>query len=494
MTETLELEPGVSRQVHDFINGKTTQLEEILTGKSAARWSVPVTSANVHSIESLFLLAAERRIRVQFKPSAELNDRERAFLDDFLRHCVGEAIPVSTRMSGILRETGTFASDCCNAVLRSLWKTKPPAGSESTFATALLIGAYGGEHVGDAAILGGILIQLHEKFGTREANVFSHRPQHTARLAKGLSTPVKLLVHPYEMARVEQLMPSADALILAGGPLMDLPRVLVKHLGAVGAAGRHKKPVLALNIGVGPFKRDFSRWLARCIARRAVFVSVRTAQAAADPILNGIPVKIARDPAFEYLASRTRLSLLSDADREQVAALLNGVEGRVCIGINLRPIRHIWSTKGDRYSREAENRFYERFAEGLIRFASAKPVTYVFFPMNPIQLGSSDLAAAYRLHRLVGDKVDFRVWEADPDVDAVLHLLRQLDGAVTMRLHAGIFCLSQNLPVLGIDYYPGQGGKVEHMFNDEGRGLDVCRMDEMEPEWLVSNLAAKGGR
>lgn len=136
------------------------------------------------------------------------------------------------------------------------------------------------------------------------------------------------------------------------------------------------------------------------------------------------------------------------------------------------------------------DQFLQRFASGLQQFAaqSATPPTFIFFCMNPQEFGMSDLRIAYQLHRQLDDKIDFRVWQGDPDVDGVIHLLRQLDAAICMRFHACIFALTQQLPTIGLDYYPGQGGKVEQLFKDMDRSDEACRMDQMETEWLLDTL------
>ena len=110
--------------------------------------------------------------------------------------------------------------------------------------------------------------------------------------------------------------------------------------------------------------------------------------------------------------------------------------------------------------------------------------------MNPIQLGCSDLQSAWRLHKLVGSRADFRVWQADPGVAGLLFMLRGLDAAVTMRFHACIFALSQAVPTLGIDYYAHAGGKVEELFRDRGLSDDVARIDALQTAWLVNRLEA----
>ncbi|MDH3639760.1 MAG: polysaccharide pyruvyl transferase family protein, partial [Gammaproteobacteria bacterium] len=59
---------------------------------------------------------------------------------------------------------------------------------------------------------------------------------------------------------------------------------------------------------------------------------------------------------------------------------------------------------------------------------------------------------------------------------------------ISARFHACIFSLAQNMPTLGLDYYPGQGGKVEQLFYDIGLADDTCRMDSFQVDWLVTAL------
>ena len=44
--------------------------------------------------------------------------------------------------------------------------------------------------------------------------------------------------------------------------------------------------------------------------------------------------------------------------------------------------------------------------------------------------------------------------------------------------------------MLGIDYYPGAGGKVEQLFADAGEPGNACRMDAFTSEWLVERVEA----
>jgi polysaccharide pyruvyl transferase WcaK-like protein len=322
----------------------------------------------------------------------------------------------------------------------------------------------------------------------------SFRPAHSARLVKSLDVPVDVRVFDYEPADAEARLGSADALVFAGGPLMDLPELLVKHWNVALKARSLGLPFIMERIGVGPFARRPSRYVAKRIARLATSLSVRTSGAARQPELRGLDVSVKNDPAFTYLESRgsdlPALSMLRAGDRREVDSLLRGAENKFKVGINLRPMRHLWSPRGHTSSRRAETQCLERIAEALVLVGQKIPTRYVFFPMNPIQLGGSDLQSAWQLHKLLGRDTDFRVWQGNPEIDGLLFLLRRLDAAVTMRFHACIFALSQGLPTLGIDYYPHAGGKVEELFADCVLPGDVSRVDILETRWLADKLEA----
>lgn len=497
------LDRAMALEAHGTLAGGATGLSEIVGTPPAPRtvepveWLVPVTPDTVYHLEGLYRLAIQHGATLRFEPTPDLGERAAAFFDDFLTNHPDRPGSLGSRITQATRALGSVAHDVLAATLRTFGSTSAtpvPAPSAAPLKHVVLIGAYGGDHVGDAAILGGVLQGLHSARGTTEASVLSHRPDHTRRLSARLDTPVRLSVHRYETRAADRLLDEANALVLAGGPLMDLPRVLAKHLATVGSARRRGLPFLIDRIGVGPFSRRASRWAARRIARSAGHISVRTSGAAGDPVLEGLSVDVGADPAFDYLDTRKALTRLTDRDANSATALLEGTEGRLLIGLNLRPIRHRWSEQGKAYSRAVETRMLERLATALMEYAetSHRPVTFVFFPMNAIQFGGSDLTSAFRLHRLLRGKVDLRVWEADPDVDGVLYLLRRLDLTITMRFHACIFALSQGLPVVGIDYYPGQGGKVEELFHDRGLHHDVRRIDTLEADWLVERLTALG--
>jgi polysaccharide pyruvyl transferase WcaK-like protein len=313
-----------------------------------------------------------------------------------------------------------------------------------------------------------------------------------------LDTPVGVDVEISEQSRASELMGQVDGVVYAGGPLMDLPRQLVRHLYAVSCARRAGKPFVAEGIGAGPFLLWPSEWTARRIVRMAERISVRTTDDAKVRLVSDLSPEIGRDPAFDYLETRGHnLTRLADADRRWVEQLFEDIDGRLVIGLNLRPIRPVYTVgvpaaqRAER-TRLAESRFEHQLAEGMQRFSetSGKPPCFVFYPMNSIQFGECDLRSAYRVKRLLGSSVDFRIWQADPSLDGVIALLRRLDAAISMRFHATIFALSQGCPTIGIDYRVGKRDKVAALLGDFGQSENCGRVDEVTSDWLCERLGS----
>ncbi|MBK7284240.1 MAG: polysaccharide pyruvyl transferase family protein [Sphingomonadales bacterium] len=201
----------------------------------------------------------------------------------------------------------------------------------------MIIGVYGGDHIGDAAILGGAILDLHHRCGLRRATVMSARPEHTRRLVAGLSVPVEIEVERYRVQAVERRLKDAQALVLGGGPLFASPRILARHLASAEAARRRGIPFLIERIGVLALEDKLCVWAARRVAMMASRISVRSEGSARHRVMAGLNVEIAPDPAFDYLASRTDLDRLPAADAAAIDDLLAGTDGALTVGLNLRP-------------------------------------------------------------------------------------------------------------------------------------------------------------
>lgn len=368
--------------------------------------------------------------------------------------------------------------------------TQKDRALEQKNATALIIGAYGGEHVGDAAILGGVLLRLHKKYNICTVHVASTRPHRTQRWANELDVPVEITVIDHNNKKTKEVLQASDYLVFAGGPIMDLPVLLSKHLQVATAAYEHGIPFIIEGVGIGPFRLFLSKWTAGLLLKLAASISVRTSDSSKSTMMQGSTPDLGRDPAFDYLETRKELNKVSEREISSANTLLRDTEDRLLIGVNLRPLWYKYSALTKNELQQVENNFLQNFAEALTKFSEMcdNRVTYVFFPMNPDQYGFSDLLISYELKNKLPSHIDFRTWEIEPGIDAVLYLLRKLDIAITMRFHASIFALSQNIPTIGIDYMHGSKGKVGELFSDMGLNNQVIRIDQFSCEWLIKQL------
>ena len=359
---------------------------------------------------------------------------------------------------------------------------------KSKFNDVVCIGMYGGEHVGDAAILGGVLFRLNKKYGVKNAYVSSFRPDRTQRWIDSLELPVRVEV--ISNLHTEAHINNCDALVLAGGPVMDLPEILLRQISYVSRSQSLNIPFLIEGVGIGPFKNKISELLARILFRNAAIISVRTISDSKNDLVADLQTEILPDPAFDYIESRTESngSLLHQQGNSKIFSSLESKD-TLKIGLNLRPFwqKYVFSQQN---SLDLQNLFLLSLADALgsVFQTLHSPVRFYFFPMNSDQYGFSDLQIAYQLKRLLPLDFPLNIWETEPDVDELIQFIRKMDAVVAMRFHAAIFALSQNIPVLGIDYAFGRSGKVSKLFKENGHDKYICRVDTFHRDWMVNHL------
>lgn len=361
----------------------------------------------------------------------------------------------------------------------------PPTGRPRG---ALLIGAYGGEHVGDAAILGGVVQRLVQRLDIERAVVASTRPDRTAHWLSGLELPIPVEVAPAGPALRTRLR-ELGLLVWAGGPVMDLPELLASHLALAQAARAAGVPFVLEGVGIGPFRSSVSRALARALLASAFEVRVRTRAALASPLLPAGRALLGEDPAFDYLASRTQLDRVTPREQDAIDRAFAGAQGPVLV-LNLRPLWSKYVQGAD--AGAVETALLTALADALraLRLADGRRPRVVFLPLNADQYGFSDLDVAADLEARVGAAVDLRTCEHELGVDAAIAVLRRATAVVSMRFHGCIFALSQGLPTLGLDYSVGERGKVGELFADRGRTVDVVAIADAPASDLAARFAA----
>ena len=404
---------------------------------AAVRWLVPLSPESVYQFEAFFSKAQALHVEavITIVDGVELSRNDQLFAADFIRYHILEdkngCLGVAARRGyeALLGELDGCQTSRNDEIFLSILQSKPKAmrarqesgrfafiveaagvlidGARAHFRRALLfgtkrdeaarsarlnqvllIGAYGGEHIGDAAILGGVVLRLHQRQGVENAILLSQRPAHTRHLIPMIDTPVNIEVREYLHAEIDACIDDVDAVVFAGGPIVDLPKQLVRHLYAVSKAKARGKPFIMEGVGPGPLSRLPSRATARQIVSLADYISVRTKDSADAAIMNGLNVEVGRDPAFDYLETRQGdLSKMQPNETAALERLLDGVGDRPVIGVNIRPIYHQYTVgvkdaEKAAYTQMVEDRFERRLAKALSEFnaqSPKKPVSY-FFP------------------------------------------------------------------------------------------------------------------
>jgi polysaccharide pyruvyl transferase WcaK-like protein len=207
-------------------------------------------------------------------------------------------------------------------------------------------------------------------------------------------------------------------------------------------------------------------------------------------LLKGRIVEVDQDPAFDYLQTRSELDRITHIERAELDSLFEGVGGKRVIGLNLRPFWQKYTGGTNTSTAALETRFLDELAPSLeeLHAHHGGAIAFRFFPMNADRFGFSDLSAAYALGNRLAPGLDYRVWESEPGVDAVLAFLRRVHVAVTMRFDAAIFALSQGVPTIGIDYQFGRRGKVASLLEEAGHEKNLVRVDGFSRREFIDRL------
>lgn len=347
--------------------------------------------------------------------------------------------------------------------------------------TISIVGMYGGEHVGDAAILGGVIKRLIDRYADLEnIYVYSFREDRTQcwvnclnYISKGIHIDVIGC-----SGNFKQKIKESQLIVWGGGPLMELPVVLSRNYMFIKYAISCGCRFEMEGIGYGPINTFFGRHLAHWIIELADRITLRSTNGIKDENLKEKYKEGDHDPAFDYLKDLPlSLTTVCSTDKRAIDKLCSINEGQKIILLNLRPL---WSRYG-KISTFCFDDFLSDMANAIIQLHSKGFVT-VFFPMNADQFGFSDLTVGYHLQDLIGEKADFRIWETEPSIDSLIYLLRKADFTFCMRFHAVIFSLSQNIKTIGIDYSLNGKGKVSSLFVGEEENclpIHECRADKI---------------
>lgn len=342
----------------------------------------------------------------------------------------------------------------------------------------LIIGMYGGEHVGDAAILGGVILRSIDKFKCNSFDVVSIRPDRTKFWISNITLPnTKINVVSNSHIDFKQY----DAIVLGGGPLMGIPGILSNHISILKKAKRKHIPFYIEGIGYGPINDFISKLLIKKIIRTANQISIRTETDFYKALKISRKVEVSYDPAFDYLNFISTQNLIIQDSLKSIIDTSKDIWV-----INLRPLWNRYSENNNQISIN----IIDVLANTMAKYKQNK--RFVFMPMNSDQFGFSDLEIAYKLlikTREVDSNIDFVVWETEPNIESCLALLKKASLTISMRFHGCIFSLASNVPTIGLDYSTSENGKVYFLFKDLHLEQDVINIKDITQESLTAKIS-----
>lgn len=360
-----------------------------------------------------------------------------------------------------------------NGLFSSLFLRKNNSVVDS-YSNALILGCYGGEHVGDAAILGGVILRYNNTYGTTNFTVLSSRPDRTERWVSCLkfSNDIRIKCKQYNSNEVNTK--EFGYAVIAGGPLMEIPALISKHIIISKKFQKASKPFYIESVGIGPIKLHLTNFLINKLLKYSTKASVRTHNdlEKIDHINSEFTTKM--DPAFEYIdyLKKNFLNTYSNIDNEIDKITKSNKD---IIVINLRAL---WN----RYSNVDLNKLESNIIETIYKFINKYKENnrFIFLPMNADQYGSSDLMMAYKLEKkLENSDIDFIILEKEVEIIETLYLFSLSKLNISMRFHSCIFSLAMGIETIGLDYIIGEKAKVFSLFKDLSKESNVLNISNI---------------
>ena len=331
----------------------------------------------------------------------------------------------------------------------------------------VISGWYGKLNAGDDAILE-VFIKESSRRASCNVTVLSETPEHiatapgvTARhhlivFSQGLLKTIlngKLFKHLAEIRR-------ADLFVLGGGGLLRDNtnwRNLLRLLDEIWFAKLFRRKTMLYGIGVGPFKTRLGKWLIGFTVKHCDLVTVRSEHCAM--LLREIGVDaniihVVADPAFllESQAPKGQDLLKLFKDGKKV-----GFYPSYALSRRRQDAGHL-----------------KRFAAALDALVEGEGIGIVAMPMSVLADGFDDVMTARAIQSLMKHPDAVQIYDKRLTAAELKWATGQAVMNITVRLHAMIFSLGCDVPVVAVNYEP----KVGNVFAEFGMPECLVAIDD----------------
>lgn len=338
----------------------------------------------------------------------------------------------------------------------------------------LLVGWYGTETAGDIAILAGIVREYLAINPRLQFILFSLFPYYTrltvSELEPELSSRLKVLsYHGMQAARAVE---ACEAIVMAGGPLMDISQTrLIASLFLMFY--RQGKPRIIEGCGIGPLNVNEYRQNVINVVKLASKVTVR--DHASHILLQSFnlekEITVRDDPSRVYINdtgifyARSKNRIIRCFLRELTAEYPQAIS-------------------------PAEA------TQNLVIFLTKLTEWYPdyrieLWPMHYFPVGNDDRVYADKLAKLVASDRIFVEWHPRLPRE-ILEAMAEAEFSVCMRFHSVVFAATIGAPFIAVDYTAG--GKVRGFLEDNNlasRGFNLDQIPHVEKKQITAILAGQ---
>lgn len=323
----------------------------------------------------------------------------------------------------------------------------------------LLAGWYGTETAGDIAILHGIISEYLAQNSQLRFQVLSLYPYYTrttvAEWSKELQARIDVIDYVSEAAW--QATVSCDAVVMAGGPLMDIGETrqilcLFKRFADL------RKPRVIEGCGVGPLHNPDFRWNVCRIARLATRISVRD-HASRDYLrLLAIEkdIEVRNDPAVTFLRS------LGVRHHGSGAKIIR------CF------LRELTAEYPQALTPDQAKANLVKFLKRLLTWYPEHRVE--LWAMHHFPVGNDDRLFARQLVNEIANPRLICDWEPRTPAE-ICEGMAAADFCVCMRFHSCVFATEVGVPFMAIDYTVG--GKIKAFLEDGRQQHRLCTLSAL---------------
>jgi polysaccharide pyruvyl transferase CsaB len=305
-----------------------------------------------------------------------------------------------------------------------------------------ITGSYGGNNMGDEAILQSIITQINDSFDA-EIVVFSRDPDDTMNRHKvHRAVPVRSLSRKESLAEIKNL----DVLIVGGGGILYDHEVKT-YLREAQLAHEEGIPIMIYAVGAGPLKDPQSQALVREALGTASVITVRDKSSM--KILEEIGVNkdiiVTADPAFLMKPEDIQIDFLHQ----------EGIrKGRKLIGMSVRE-------PGKAAPDIKEEHYQDILANAADYMIDRYDAHIVFVPME--RKTAFDL---HQSHSVVAKMIwpQFAsILEGEYSPGQLMSLMKSFEFVVGMRLHFLIFAALQQVPFVPLPYSSKVSGFLQEL-------------------------------